>query len=97
MDRLQRELQERGTAEEVNGEALQVTQALGESEKRARFIVFGEMQERRVKPIEETCGACTRWPSRFTSMAACRERTAAEARRRGFANVVCPWQFEKAE
>ena len=96
MDRLQRELQERGTAEVVNGEVLQVTQALDETQCRAKFIAFGELRDCSVKPIAEACASCIEWMDHgFNSTTVCQHRQAEDARKRGFTKVICPCQFEE--
>jgi len=96
--RLITELNERGTAEVVNGEVLQVTQALGESPGKAKFITFGELHDCGVIPIEVACAHCHNSARvRFATVGECQARQGREAKARGFTSVVCPNQFVETQ
>jgi hypothetical protein len=98
MTDLMRELQERGTAEVVNGEVLQVTQALDESQGRAKFILFGDLHECAIIPIDEACAKCASGAKRrHATVKECQERQAKDARARGFTSVICPEQFAEKQ
>ena len=89
------ELEKRGTAEIVNGQVCQVTQALDETEGTAKFLIFGQLQERKTIPIDEACAKCDFWKGRYENVEQCQERQAKEGRARGFRKVICPEQFVK--
>jgi len=93
-DELSQELRERGTAEVVNGKVCQVTQALDETADTAKFLIFGQLQERKTIPIDEACSKCGFWKGRFKNEELCQERQARDARARGFHQVMCPEQFQ---
>jgi hypothetical protein len=52
------ELQQRGTAEISNGKIVQVTQALNESKKQVTFMLFGKLQTKNIRSIDEACASC---------------------------------------
>jgi hypothetical protein len=45
---LRKELENRGTAEIVDGQVLQVTQALNETEEKVEYLIFGKLQESKI-------------------------------------------------
>ena len=89
---LQNELERRGTAELSSiGVVNQVTQALDEQPTKVKFLLFGEMQEKEITPIEIACAKCDH--CHFDTVTKCQERQAKDARARGFAKLICPQQF----
>ena len=91
---LKRELEQRSTAEIVNGEVAQVTQALDERADEATFLIFGERQTVKLKPINECCAVCDFFhQASFTTHEQCQERQKQDAAARGFHRVICPHQF----
>ena len=94
-DDLIRELRKRGSAELDlnNGTVNQVTQALDEKEDEVKFLVFGDMVTRHIRPIEETCISCTFWKGKFANTQSCQTEQAKDSKARGFSKLVCPHQF----
>lgn len=91
-DELARELEQRGTAELVNSKIVQVTQAIDETETSAKFLVFGELKEQSVIPIDEACAKCDH--CHFDTLKECQDFQGKGARARGFTKVICPEQLE---
>lgn len=87
------ELQKRGTAEIVNGEVCQVTQALDEKDDSVTYLLFGELREQRTIPIDEACSKCGFWKGKFGSERLCQQRQARGAKARGFQQLICPAQL----
>jgi hypothetical protein len=90
-DELRKELEKRGTAEISNGVVNQVTQALDEKPDKVKFLVFGELQEMGIIPIEMACSKCT--CGYFPTTIQCRAFQKKDAEARGFHNLICPHQF----
>jgi hypothetical protein len=90
---IQRELEQRGTAEISSGGVSQVTQAIDEGENSVKFLCFGELREQKIKPIEETCAVCDFWKGKFNTVAECQESQKKDAEARGFHKLICPEQF----
>ena len=91
---LQKELEKRGTAELTDGVVTQITQAIDEKTDSVKMLVFGEMMEKKIKPIQETCAVCDEWQTyRFTDIAQCQESQKEDAVARGFNELICPNQF----
>lgn len=90
---LARELEQRGTAEIVNGVVVQATQAIDETTDRAKVLMFGELKERSIIPINEACAKCTFWEGKFANFKECQKRQGKDANARGFSIVICPKQF----
>ena len=90
-DELDKELELRSTAEISDGVVNQVTQALDETKNAAKFLVFGELKEQGIIPIDEACAKCDH--CYFDTVKACQERQGRDARARGFNQVICPQQF----
>ena len=90
---LKKELEQRGTAEVSNGVVTQVTQALEETETKARVLLFGEMREFTVKPIGECCEVCDLWKKYSKSIQDCQSKQKVDAAARGFNLVICANQL----
>jgi uncharacterized OB-fold protein len=90
-EKLQRELNKRGTAEISNGVVNQVTQALDEKPNKVKFLIFGELQEKEIISIDKACGKCKH--CYFPTTKQCQERQKKDAEARGFHNLICPQQF----
>ena len=90
-DELRKELEKRGTAEISSGIVNQVTQAVDEKPDKVKFLVFGELQESRIMPIETACAKCT--CGYFSTTVQCRAFQKKDADARGFHNLICPNQF----
>ena len=88
---LEQELEKTGTAEISKGIVNRVTQAVDESGGKAKFLVFGEMREKTITPIDEACAKCDH--CHFDTVKQCQEIQAKDARARGFTEVICPQQF----
>ena len=72
------------------------TQAIEDGGNKAKFLLFGELTEKEITPIDIACKDCLEWiEMNFASVPACRERQARDARARGFTSVVCPNQFKE--
>ena len=93
MEELRDELTKRGTAEIVNGQVCQITQALDETSDTAKFLIFGELKEQKTIPIDEACAKCDFWKDKFSTTKLCQERQAKDARARGFRQLICPSQL----
>ncbi len=92
---LKKELELRGTAEVIGEVVTQVTQAIDETTDSVKMLVFGEMVENKIKPIEECCAVCNKWQThRFDNVAQCQERQKRDAEARGFTEIICPTQFK---
>ncbi|MFA5036982.1 MAG: hypothetical protein WC479_07385 [Candidatus Izemoplasmatales bacterium] len=91
MNKLKKELTQRGTADITNGIVNQVTQALDEKPDKVTFLIFGEMQTKSIMPIDAACAKCTH--CYFDTPKKCQERQSIDAKSRGFNNLVCPEQF----
>ncbi len=89
---LERELEQRGTAEISNGIVTQVTQAIDETPTEASFMMFGELKKRGIIPIEEACAKCDH--CYFPTTKQCQEHQKKDAEMRGFNEIVCPSQFK---
>lgn len=90
-EELSKELKKRGTAEIINGEVYQATQAIDENKTEASFLMFGERVTKGIIPIDEACAKCDH--PHFDTVEACQERQDRDARARGFSEVICPKQF----
>lgn len=91
---LEKELEKRGTAEISNGQVLQVTQALDEQTDKVKLSIFGEIQEKRIMPIDKACSKCpNKFYRHFKSIKDCQERQKKDALARGFTQLICPEQF----
>ena len=90
-DDIIRELKQRGTAEVVNGEVVQATQAIDETGESVKYLMFGELREQGIIPIGEACAKCGH--CRFDTIKECQEFQGKDARARGFTQVICPSQF----
>lgn len=86
-----KELEQRGTVEIVNDEVVQVTRAIDETEGKAKFLMFGELKEESVIPIDKACAKCDH--CYFPTIAQCQERQGKDAKARGFTDIICPSQF----
>lgn len=89
---LKRRLEECGTAEISNGVVNQVTQAIDETPTKVKFLVFGEMQEKEIIPIDEACAKCNH--CYFPTTKQCQDRQELDAIARGFSYLICPQQFK---
>jgi hypothetical protein len=94
MNELEKELTTRGTAEITNGVVSQVTQALDESENRVKMLVFGELVEHEIMPIDEACSHCNFWKGKYANTKCCQTSTKVDAEARGFIHLICPEQFK---
>lgn len=92
---LAKELEQRGTAEIINDEVFQITQAIGETEDKAEFLMFGKLKVASVIPIDEACAKCEH--RRLSIIKDCQEVQGKDARARGFNKVICPRQFVQIE
>lgn len=88
---LEKELQTRGTAEVSNGVVNQITQAIDERGDSVKFLMFGELREQEITPIEKACAQCDH--RYFKTIRQCQERQRKDALARGFTKVICPQQF----
>lgn len=94
-EELQKELEKRGTAEISNGQVVQVTQALSETDKEVDFLMFGERRKQKIIPIDEACAKCTR-NYRFKTKKDCQGFQAKDGKARGFNTMICPQQLAKS-
>jgi hypothetical protein len=91
---LEKELEQRGTAEISNGIVTQVTQALDEKPDKVKMLVFGEQVEKGIIHIEQACAKCKdNYYVKLGGKDKCREFQKKDAEARGFSNLVCPNQF----
>lgn len=88
---LEKELEQRSTAEISDGVVNQVTQALDESPTEATYLMFGEKKTEGIIPIDEACAKCDH--CYFDTVVECQERQGKDAKARGFNEVICPQQF----
>lgn len=93
MEELQKELEERETAEISNGVVNQVTQALDESDAKVKYLIFGEQVEQGIIPIDQACAACDH--CHFDTVELCRDKQSKDARVRGFNEIICPKQMDR--
>ena len=91
---LRHELERRGTAELSNGIVNQVTQAIDESDVSVEYLMFGEMKERTIIPIDKACFRCGFWLGKFNNKRECQDFQSLDAKARGFNKVICPNQFQ---
>ena len=87
------ELNKRGTAEISNGKVNQVTQAIDESPTKVKMLVFGQMLEKNIIPINDACAKCETRPKTFDTITKCQQAQKHDALARGFNEVICPKQF----
>jgi hypothetical protein len=90
---LEKELNQRGTAEISGGIVNQVTQALDENDAEVEFLLFGEKVKQKIIPIDEACAKCDFWKGQFATEKECQECQAEDAKARGFQKLICPEQF----
>ena len=90
-----RELKARGTAKVTDGIVNQVTQAIDENEGRVKFLIFGEIVEKKIIPIEKACAKCNWGKSKFGTIGKCQEHQKRGGEARGFHKLICPEQFEE--
>ena len=89
---LLKELEKRGTAElHPTGKVNQVTQALSETPTKVKYLIFGELKEQEIIPIDEACAKCDHYY--FPTVKQCQEQQKKDAVARGFTEMVCPQQF----
>lgn len=69
------------------------TGAIEETENTVRFLLFGEMTEKKIMPINEACPKCSFWKSKFADTKSCQAIQKEDSEARGFAKLVCPKQF----
>jgi len=70
-----------------------VVQAVTDSKEEAKFYLFGELETKKILPIEEACAKCIFWKGRFDNIKACQKCQGGDAIIRGFSTVICPEQF----
>jgi hypothetical protein len=91
-----KELKQRGTAEISNGVVNQVTQALSENKDKTSYLMFGEMKESGIIPIEQACAKCKSGVKKhFKTVEDCQVFQKKEGESRGFHSVICPQQMEE--
>ena len=88
---LGKELNKRGTAEVSNGQVVQITQAIEETSDKVKYLMFGELREQEIMPVEQACAKCDH--CHFKTAKECQEFQAKEGRARGFTKLICPQQF----
>jgi len=93
-ERIIKELQKRGTCEvSENDIVMQVTQALDEKSDKVTMLMFGELATKQVRPVEQTCKACSFWKDKFESIKDCQTFQKKDSEARGFRDLICPEQF----
>jgi len=90
---LRKELEKRGTADITNGVVNQVTQAIDEQSDKVKYLIFGELREQAIIPIEVACAKCDH--CYFPTTTECQKHQKKDAMVRGFNRLICPQQFIK--
>jgi hypothetical protein len=89
---LETQLLKTGTAEISNGIVTQITQAIDETDKEVKILIFGELRTEKIIPIEQACAKCK---PRFNDVKLCQSTQKKDAQARGFTKLICPRQFDK--
>jgi hypothetical protein len=74
---------------------IRAIQAISETGGTAKMLVFGQVHEYLVIPIDEACAACKVWKETYPTIQPCRVFHDREAKKRGFTHVSCPHQFRR--